>query len=484
MEISGVKAIESSATHLYVLSETEGLVVFRTHSDSLQWLYSSTGMQRRGNKLQADVRFAYLYGDGRRMTIVEPTSVLGVYSATVLSDVPVKTGRIANTLYVVLRNNQVKKISLESPESVDQAHETVNHEALTGKNVIDLITDGNTMLYILTDRNSIELFRHDPNARSLKHQQSVQIDRQTSTIFFTDKDIFGADSNGAVFSIDSNGRSRVIASIEEPVDKLDIWNDNLIIRSLEGNLWFVQKNGETIKWKDNPAAGNYFAIDNQMLWISDFDQIFPVRTMNEESTETKAAGDFNKVTLKPIPDITVPFPKTVIIPLDIEENFPAEELGFSYRSTINNASIRGHSFYWQPTATQTGRHNVTIVVQTAKGLIDSTSFTIDLRSFNAPPRFTPQRPITIPANEPFELQITAIDPDGVNPNLIRYLGVDLPEGASLDEQTGRFTWTPSLRHVRKWEFQVIATDQFGAATSQNIEINVVEMGSVESGNVN
>src|SRR5690554_4911859 len=80
MEIPGVVEMEASPAHLYILSETEGMAVFRVYPDSLQWLYTSSGMQRRGNKMEADIRFAYLFGSSKRLTVLEPTSVLGVYS--------------------------------------------------------------------------------------------------------------------------------------------------------------------------------------------------------------------------------------------------------------------------------------------------------------------------------------------------------------------------------------------------------------------
>ena len=67
----------SSPSHLYVLSEQEGLAVFRVSNDNTQWLYTNIGMQRRGNKIVTDIRFAYLFGYGKRLTVLEPTSVLG-----------------------------------------------------------------------------------------------------------------------------------------------------------------------------------------------------------------------------------------------------------------------------------------------------------------------------------------------------------------------------------------------------------------------
>jgi hypothetical protein len=102
---------------------------------------------------------------------------------------------------------------------------------------------------------------------------------------------------------------------------------------------------------------------------------------------------------------------------------------------------------------------------------------IDVRSFNAPPRFTPSRLLTVPVGDDFEMNITAIDPDGLNQNLIRYLGVDMPDGARINEKSGLFTWTPTIRQVGKHTFRIIATDQYGAASSQEYSINVVELGT-------
>jgi hypothetical protein len=65
-----------------------------------------------------------------------------------------------------------------------------------------------------------------------------------------------------------------------------------------------------------------------------------------------------------------------------------------------------------------------------------------------------------------------VDPDGVDPDLIRYHGVDLPDGGSISERTGIFSWTPDRRQVGLHRFQVIATDQYGAAASVQVEITV------------
>ena len=61
LDVPSVAAMESSAAHLYVLSKSEGMAVFRTRKDSLQWLYTAAGMQQRGDNIRADIRFALRY---------------------------------------------------------------------------------------------------------------------------------------------------------------------------------------------------------------------------------------------------------------------------------------------------------------------------------------------------------------------------------------------------------------------------------------
>ncbi|MCG8374611.1 MAG: cadherin repeat domain-containing protein, partial [Balneolales bacterium] len=115
-DIPNIKTIQASTSHLYVLSELEGMAVFRVYEDSLQWLYTSSGMQRRGDTMDADIRFAYLYGDSKRLTVLEPTSVLGVYSSTLLPEQPLGVARLQNYLFIAMGSAGLGQLSLETPE--------------------------------------------------------------------------------------------------------------------------------------------------------------------------------------------------------------------------------------------------------------------------------------------------------------------------------------------------------------------------------
>ena len=139
MNIPSIRAIEASPTHLYILSDQDGMAVFRIKPENLQWLYTSSGMQRRGYHLSADVRFAYMFGENKRLTILEPTSVLGVYSATLLPQKPLAAARLQNKLYVALGESGLGALSLDTPETVDSEISIIQD---VGRNVsvIDVIS--------------------------------------------------------------------------------------------------------------------------------------------------------------------------------------------------------------------------------------------------------------------------------------------------------------------------------------------------------
>ncbi len=475
-EIPDILDVESSHSHLYVLSESEGLVVFRTYEDSLQWLYSSKGMQRRGNQLHADIRFAYLHGNGRRLTVIEPTSVLGVYSSTVLPEAPVSVRRIGNDLYVAMQNGQLVSVSLETPQSVDTDPLPVDPDRLENRTVNDLATDENRVLYVLSDQSFIDIYRYNSSNDELIHDGEVELSNSLNKIFFTESELIGSNNEGDIFLIDSNGNTRHQINVESPVKKLGYWGNEIVVRTENNVLWIGNPDGEIIKWKENERAGNHFTINKDRLLVSESNSLFPVIRTSDPGRSTGAGDEADRFAIKQIETVTLPFPKPLILPLEIE-GYAGDDsnITFSVESSINNIKVRGNSLFWQPGASDTGRQQIEVTATTPAGQSTQMQFTVDVRPFNSPPRFTPTRPQTIPADEAFEQQISAFDPDGTHPDLIRYLGADLPSGASLNEQTGVFRWTPTIRQVGAHTFRVIATDQFGAAASQEFELRVAEV---------
>lgn len=485
MKIPDILDLESSESHLYVLSESEGLVVYRAYPDSLQWLYTSTGMQRRGNRLHADIRFAYLYGDSRRLTVIEPTSVLGVYSSTVLPDVPLSTRRIGNNLYIVMRNGTLGSVSLETPESVDSTPTPVDPDRLQGRFINDLATDANRFLYVLSDKNRIDIYRFDSAEEQLLIEESVELDEAVDKIFFAGNELIGSANNGNLYLIDSNGRTRLQNELDQPIEDIDFWNNEAVVRGADGDVWIGILGDNLNHWKQNERAGNFFTVNKARLFVTEFNSLFPVlRTPDGASTIERSGGENQLFSIQPIETVTLPFPKPLLVPVEILGYSGNEsDISLSVQSALEGLQVRGNSLFWQPTASSTGRHQVIVSATTPGGNSTQTSFTVDVKPFNSPPRFTPSREQSLPADERFELQISAFDPDGTHPNLIRYLGVDLPSGASLNERTGLFSWEPSVRQVGRHQFRVIATDQFGAAASQDYSMEVVDVPDSEASDI-
>ena len=465
MNISDIIALDASATHMYVLSDSEGLIVFRTNRDTLQYLFTSEGMQQRGHKVFADARFAYQYGDHNRLTVIEPTSLLGVFSSTTLPSSPSAVTRIGTYLYVALGQYGLGRLSLNSPSQFDSPPDRINIPDFNG--VIMDVVRMPLQLFALGSNGNLAVFNID--GEDLKFDRIINIEPSIEKLFVTKNTLYGSKNTGEFYEIRENGAINLKFDASGPIDKIIRWDNSWIIRTKNGKILYWDQNENMHELRNDGGAGNFITYANQKLWLSNYNEIssYFLRPFQQIPSN----GEF-KIT--PIESSVVPFPRAVLIPLSAA-NVNPKEVRFQYSSKIDNATIEGHGFYWQPRINQTGVQAFTISAITSDGRIDSTSFTVDIRSFNSPPRFYPNRPITILVDENFTLPIKATDPDGSDPDLIRYHGVDLPNGASISDRTGIFNWTPERRQVGVHKFRVISTDQFGAASSTDIEISVRNM---------
>lgn len=472
MEIPDVLSMEASSTHLYVLSEEDGLAVFRTYPDSLQWLYTSSGMQRRGSNIIADVRFAYLFGDSRRMTVLEPTSVLGVYSSTMLPVQPKSTARLKNDLYTALGQEGLGKLSLNTPESVDSEPEFIAQDEFNGNSVLDVRSSNiSDQLFVLTDAPSLLVFTKPDS--TLEFSTTIQLKRDISKIFVDNEQVWGSSENGEIYEVRSSGLGKRIGTTNEPVDQIYNWNDRFFVRTESGRIWITDADGLLEIWKNDGKAGNYITGNDHGIWIAENDNISKV-TFKADSATFSPDSD-TEFRLKDIPNKVLAYPGQLLLPLELEGDRSVRDVEFSYRSNVDNAKIRGQGFFWQPTVNQVGNFPFTIVASNADGETDSTRFVVEVRSFNSPPRFSPVRTASIAMKEEYEIEFNATDPENPQNSLVRYIGVDMPDGASINERTGVFIWTPTERQVGEHTFKVIATDRMGAASSIDVTLKVLEI---------
>lgn len=474
IEISNIKAMEASEAHLYVLSELEGMAVFRVHGDSLQWLYTSAGMQRRGNTIESDIRFAYLYGDSKRLTVLEPTSVLGVFSSTQLPTTPKGVARLSSNLYVALGDEGLGELPLTSADDFDSEVNIVANGTIGRVAVLDVVSSIiSNQLFVLTDDKKIHSFQIGDDG--LESIASFTLSQDLTHLFIQNEKLWGASSTGDLFTITTNGLGRKIGTVNGTISKVAEIENSLFVRTTSGQLWISENNGGLRLWQAESQAGNFITKSADALWISIFDKVSPLQKgSNETVTTTSNENKSQSFRIKPIENKTLTFPQPLLTAIELELG-DYSDISFTYKSPVANAQIQKQGFYWQPSVNQVGITPFTIIGSNSKGHIDSTSFTVEVRTFNAPPRFSPIRGSTVAVNDPYEISFNAIDPENPSNGLIRYLGVDLPEGSTLNEQTGEFNWTPNERQIGDQTFRIVATDEQGTASSIEVTYNVVNI---------
>lgn len=465
MNIPDIITMESSATHLYVLSESEGLIVFRTNTDTLQWMFSSEGMSDRGTLMDADVRFAYLFGESNRLTVLEPTSLLGVYSSTTLPDRPRAVARTSTNLYVAMGDAGLGRLSLLTPSLFDNAPEMVSLPEVTG-GITDVIRLA-LQLVVLSAQGDLLFF--DIEGDEIRHRNTVRVNIPLEKLLVLNGTLHASNQAGVVYEVRSTGFTERKFSVGESVDKAITWNDLNLIRTRSGQLHLVSDNQTPELLRSDRRGGNFFTIANNRLWLTNYDEL-AINTVQVQSN-TVSTPQSDRLRIHGINNMIVPFPRPVTLVLATENN-RSTGIRFQYRSEVTNAVIRGNGFHWQPQNSHIGVNRFTVIATNDLGQTDSTSFTVEVRTFNAPPRFNPVRPLAVAVGENFQLPVRALDPDGTDTDLIRYHGVDLPDGASISERTGMFSWTPDRRQAGIHNFQIIATDQYGAAAALPLNITV------------
>jgi PKD repeat protein len=117
-------------------------------------------------------------------------------------------------------------------------------------------------------------------------------------------------------------------------------------------------------------------------------------------------------------------------------------------------------FLWTPDYTQgdedpTVYEGFTMIATDSNDLSSETMFTFNVFNTNRAPLLDEIGSHAINELETLTFTLSAVDPDG---DAVSYYAVDLPDGASLDQETGLFAWTPSLAQDGIHEIVFGATD--------------------------
>ena len=129
-----------------------------------------------------------------------------------------------------------------------------------------------------------------------------------------------------------------------------------------------------------------------------------------------------------------------------DADLPANELSFSLGGGAPpTASIDPQSgrFTWTPPAgTLPGNHTVTVRVTDDGGLEDLETITITVNDVNLPPDLEAIGAQSVEEGSLLTFRASATDPDDPENNLTFSLDTGAPAGATIDPNTGEFSWMP------------------------------------------
>ncbi|MBN2295986.1 MAG: putative Ig domain-containing protein, partial [Pirellulales bacterium] len=250
--------------------------------------------------------------------------------------------------------------------------------------------------------------------------------------------------------------------------------------TLSFSLGVDAPNGATI----DPSSG-FFS------WTTDADIALGVHeitvTVTDDGDPELSDSDIisiyvEKAILSSIPDQSVVEGETLVItvlPIDGEE-FPD-----NVTVSLDETSVEGVAFdpetgefSWTPTEEQgPGSYEFTVRASEAdSGFIDDTvTFTVEVTEENLAPVLDPLEPQTTDQGETIELIITVVDDDLPANDLTFSLGGDAPDGATIDESSGLFSWTPDTSVTPgDYEITIIVSDN-GNPPNEDSDILIIRV---------
>ncbi|HND51734.1 MAG TPA: putative Ig domain-containing protein, partial [Pirellulaceae bacterium] len=136
-------------------------------------------------------------------------------------------------------------------------------------------------------------------------------------------------------------------------------------------------------------------------------------------------------------------------------------------------------FRWTPTFTQAGEYRVRFTARDGRGGEDSYELPLRVDEVNRAPELTESNHSGA-IGRLLEFSLRAADADVGS--TLRYSAVSLPYGATLDETTGKFRWTPGPAQAGDYVVRFIVDDGM-AKRSQNVLLTVASQISAPSVNI-
>lgn len=130
---------------------------------------------------------------------------------------------------------------------------------------------------------------------------------------------------------------------------------------------------------------------------------------------------------------------------------------------------------WSPSYEQSGQYTVNLMVSDPAGLSARQTVAITVNHVNRPPVLEPLPPQVGSENTPLLFVVKASDPDVEDAGKLIYLAGNLPAGATLNEKTGQFAWTPTFIQSGEYSVSIQVSDSYGASVSGDVKITIAHV---------
>ncbi len=127
-------------------------------------------------------------------------------------------------------------------------------------------------------------------------------------------------------------------------------------------------------------------------------------------------------------------------------------------------------FTWTPDYTQAGSYSLTFSATDPGGLSDTTTVSIQIAAVDRPPTLAVVPDESVLVGATLEFTLAGSDPDVGN--VLTYSATGLPAGATLDPNTGVFTWTPGAGQAGDYPI-VFSVSDGQLSDSQTAEVDAV-----------
>ena len=155
----------------------------------------------------------------------------------------------------------------------------------------------------------------------------------------------------------------------------------------------------------------------------------------------------------------------------------ADTLEFSLTGTTpSGASIHQDTgvFSWTPSESQDGTHTITVRVEDGNGGSDSEAITVTVNEVNEDPVLNSIGPKSANQLEQLTFTATATDGDtiGGTADTLAFSMTNAPTGASINQNTGVFSWTPTASQTGAYTITFQVQDGAGATDSEDVTVTV------------